>query len=123
MNAKKSNGENAEALAADYLCQQGLKIRQRNYHCRSGELDLIAEHKSGDEIELVIVEVRYRGAGAAVDAASSVDVHKQRRIISATGHFLSHNPSLAEQPLRFDVVAISGSLTQPEILWIRDAFQ
>lgn len=120
---KQNDGDAAEAIAADWLVGKGLKIRLKNYHCRSGEIDLIAERVCDGETELVIVEVRYRGSGAAMDAASSVDAHKQRRIISATAHFLSANSALADTALRFDVLAISGQLSKPDILWIQDAFQ
>ncbi len=120
---KQNDGDAAEAIAAAWLIKKGLKIRLQNYHCRSGEIDLIAEQIGDSESELVIVEVRYRGNGAAVDAVSSVDARKQRRIISATAHFLASNPALADTPLRFDVLAMSGRLNKPDILWIQDAFQ
>jgi len=116
---RQRSGERAEQWAANWLIQQGCTVRERNYRCRHGEIDLIAEQRG----ELIIVEVRYRGSGAAVDAATSVDSHKQQRLIAAASHFLSRNPDLAEQPLRFDVLALSGSLNRPETLWIQDAFQ
>ena len=45
-----------ESLAADFLERQGLKILERNYRCRFGEIDLVA----ASDAVLVFVEVRAR---------------------------------------------------------------
>ena len=37
-----NRGAAAEALAARFLQAQGLRIIERNYRCRGGEIDLIA---------------------------------------------------------------------------------
>jgi putative endonuclease len=38
----RAHGDRAEEAAAIFLQQQGLIITGRNYHCRFGEIDLIA---------------------------------------------------------------------------------
>ena len=49
-------GARAEQLCAELLCRSGLRILARNWRCRHGEIDLIAEEGR----TLVFAEVRYR---------------------------------------------------------------
>ncbi|MSQ89752.1 MAG: YraN family protein, partial [Betaproteobacteria bacterium] len=64
-------GARAEELCAELLRKSGLKVLARNWRCRHGEIDLVAE----DRGTLVFVEVRYRrderfgGAAESVTAA------------------------------------------------------
>lgn len=112
-------GQSWEAHAARYLAEQGLAIIERGYRCRLGELDLICT----DDDCLVIVEVRARRAGSLVSARESVDVHKQRRIMLATRHYLMRHPAWNSGQIRFDVIAIEGiDGDRPRIEWIRHAF-
>ena len=53
---KRQAGAEYEARAAEWLEQQGLCILERNFYCRQGEVDLVAE----DGAYLVFVEVKYR---------------------------------------------------------------
>ena len=62
-----------EQQAADWLCQRGLSLLARNYHCRFGELDLVMLE---DQI-LVFVEVRQRSHSQFGGAAASVTPSKQ----------------------------------------------
>ncbi len=39
--ARNDSGTLAEALAANYLQSRGLRLIERNYRCRLGEIDLI----------------------------------------------------------------------------------
>lgn len=112
----KVAGDNAEGQACDYLQQQGLKLIERNYRTRRGEIDLIMRH---DET-LVFVEVRLRDSDRFGSAAESVTPHKQRRIIAAAQHYLLQKPGTPV--CRFDVLAISGKKTR-SIDWIVNAFQ
>ncbi|MGI9307144.1 MAG: YraN family protein, partial [Gammaproteobacteria bacterium] len=52
-------GKNAEQTAAAFLQKRGLRVLQKNYRSRRGEIDIIAE----DGQTLVFVEVRRRGGG------------------------------------------------------------
>lgn len=92
----------AEDTAARYLQQHGLKLLDRNYRCRFGEIDLILQ----DQKTLVFVEVRLRGNQDFGGAAASIDAHKQAKLIRAAQHYLaglSHVP-----PCRFDAVLLSS---------------
>lgn len=117
----KHMGNWGEALAAEYLRKQGYRLLATNYHCRAGELDLIA---TKDSI-LAFVEVKTRQDNQLGAGRAAVDTRKQQRIIVAALHYLSRYPALGLQP-RFDVVEIiapQGIQTkQPHILYLENAF-
>ncbi len=108
-------GTHAEDLAQRHLEAAGLQCRDRNVHCRGGELDLIM--MDGDC--LVFVEVRKRSRDDYGAAAESVTASKRRRLVGAARYYL-HRHGAHERPCRFDVVTIDG---RGNIAWLRDAFR
>ncbi len=112
--AHLDSGNQAEQQALLFLQNKGLKLVEKNYRCRSGELDLVMQDKSG----LVIVEVRFRQSEKFGGALESITAKKQSRIISATEHYIMTNQ--INTGIRFDVIAISGN---HQIQWIQNAFQ
>ena len=110
-----SVGRQAEARAAKFLEEKyAYKILQKNYTCRLGEIDLIAEERG----TLVFAEVRLRsGRGLFGGAAESVTAAKRARLIAAARLYLARRP---EADCRFDVFLIDGEPQQ--VRWIRDAF-
>ena len=107
-------GEKAEEQAYNFLITKGFKPVFRNYRCKLGEIDLIME----DDKALVFIEVRYRKTDKFGSALESITAKKQSRIIAATQCYLAANRT--DQPVRFDVVAISGDNS---LNWVRNAFQ
>jgi len=109
-------GKSKEKLACQYLEEKGFKLIEKNYYCRRGEIDLIMR----DQDSLVFVEVRYRKNANFGSALESVNTKKQKCLIFSAEHYLqqTHTPLAA----RFDVVAISGSDTNPVIDWVKNAF-
>lgn len=114
---KRLTGRRAEQKAERYLKSQGLKLVQRNWHCRHGEIDLIMR----DDEYLVFVEVRMRSASAFADGVASVDHFKQVKLGQAAAIFLSEQPRWQQHPCRFDVIGIEGE--GGSIHWIRNAFE
>ena len=110
------SGAEAEDLACAWLQARGLRLRERNYRSRRGEIDLIMQ--DGDQ--LVFVEVRYRRNSRYGSAAESVTTAKQTRLISAASRYLQDQSGALA--CRFDVLALSG-LKGERVDWIRDAFQ
>jgi putative endonuclease len=110
----RAHGNLAEALAADHLQLRGLRLIERNYRCRLGEIDLIL----ADGPTLVFAEVRLRRNPDYGGAAASITAAKRQRILGAARHYLSGRP---ERPCRFDVVLLDG-LDPDRIEWIKDAF-
>lgn len=107
------NGRHGEELALKYLKQRGLKLLERNYASRHGEIDLVMQ----DQDTLVFVEVRYRKHDGFGGAAESIDYRKQSRIANTAEGYLQAHPWRGA--CRFDVVAIEGT-AKPQ--WIVGAF-
>jgi putative endonuclease len=107
-------GEAAEQFAADFLQRQGMKITLRNYRCRFGEIDLIAQ----DGKTLVFIEVKSRRAENFGGAAASITHDKRDKLLRAARHYLAQHGKAP--PCRFDAVLIRGE--PPQIEWIRNAF-
>ncbi len=115
----RAHGASAERTAAHFLQTQGLNILQRNYQCKVGELDIVAEE--GDC--LVFVEVRQRSHSRYGGALGSVDVRKQQRLARAASHFLLKHPQWQSSPCRFDVIALQRPQSPlEECQWVRNAF-
>lgn len=113
-------GQQAEEAAHQYLCQRGLRLIQKNYRCKLGEIDLIMR----DADSLVFVEVRYRKTSAYGSAAASVDLRKQQKLVKTATHYLMWHKLSQQTPCRFDVVAIKPCVDSvSEISWLKDAFQ
>jgi putative endonuclease len=115
---RKLFGASAEDAALRYLISHKLKLIERNYRCRSGEIDLVML----DGHTLALIEVRYRADATFGGAAASVTWHKQRRIISASRHLLLTRPEVRRFPARFDVVAVTPAAKGMQVEWIRAAF-
>ena len=113
-----SRGAGAEQIACGWLTAGGVRIKQQNFHCRFGEIDIIAEH--GDT--LCFIEVRYRKTRAYGDAAESVTQTKRRRLAQTARHYLMRHPAEYRRPCRFDIIAMHGNMAAPEIDWHQNAF-
>lgn len=108
-----------ERRAEFFLRDRGLKILERNFRCRLGEIDLVAE----DGNQLVFVEVRYRRSGRHGSGAESVGRRKQGRIASAAALYLARHRRQATRVCRFDVISVSDEDGPGRFEWIRNAFQ
>jgi putative endonuclease len=106
-------GARAEDLCAELLRGAGLLIVERNWRCRLGEIDLIAEERG----VLVFAEVRMRRTFGFGGAGESVTAAKRARLVAAARLYLSRRP---ETPCRFDVFLVDG--LAGDVKWIRDAF-
>lgn len=109
-------GTSGERRAEKLLRRRGLRLVDRNWHCRQGEVDLIM----ADGETLVFVEVRLRAPRGFADGAASVDTFKRRKLVQAASMYLADHPVWQEAACRFDVVSIDGD--SGGIDWIRDAF-
>ena len=93
-------GREGEAKAAEYLRKKRYEIIGANYHCRFGELDLIAKKR-----ELVIfVEVKLRKNDRFGAAADAVTMSKRDKLKKAALSWLAATDCTA--PTRFDVIEI-----------------
>ncbi len=99
--SKKRIGDRGEDAAAAYLERAGMTIVERNWRCKSGEVDIIAL----DGEVLVMCEVKTRRSTAKGTPDEAVTPAKQRRYARLANAYLQH-AGLADQQLRFDVVSI-----------------
>lgn len=106
-------GARAEDLCAELLRRAGLVLVERNWRCRHGEIDLIAEERG----TVVFVEVRMRSSRGFGGAAESVTAAKRSRLLAAARLYLARRP---QSPCRFDVFLVDGPAWH--VQWIRDAF-
>ena len=118
-------GHDAEQQACEHLQGQGLRLLERNYRSRFGEIDLIMRHAD----TLVFVEVRYRRSSRFGSPAETVDARKQARIRATAEHYLQQHPQRVGVSCRFDVVCVTPATdkdarhTPPCTLnWLPDAF-
>jgi putative endonuclease len=112
-------GARFEQRALERLERSGLKLVERNWRTRFGELDLVMR----DGETLVFVEVRYRHDLRFGGGAASVGPAKRAKLTRAAQGFLQAHPQLATMPCRFDVVAFDGDANAPHHEWRRAAFE
>jgi len=111
-------GAEGERAAEKFLRRQRYTIVERNYRCRSGEVDLIALDRS----TVVFVEVKtrtQRGFGSPLEA---VDPRKQRQVQRAAQHYLSEK-RLHDRDARFDVVGVWVEKGQVCCELVKNAFE
>lgn len=115
-------GKLGEDAAAEELARRGYRLRARNYRCRGGEADLVAE----DGEILVFGEVKTRSTLRYGLPHEAVNRAKRRRLVLAAEAYLHAHAAesgLEDRPVRFDVVEIivlKGEIAGIEV--IRNAF-
>jgi putative endonuclease len=110
-------GEAGEELACEHLRARGLKVLARNYRCRVGEIDVVAD----DGGTLVFVEVKERGDDSHGSAVEAVTALKRRRVVRAARIYAAvHGRS--DSPVRFDVLAIDWGPEGPRVRHDAGAF-
>lgn len=113
MNKRKA-GADYERQAAEYLAENGMRILDRNFRCRQGEIDLIGRHEG----YLVFVEVKYRSTSEKGYALEAVDYRKQCRICGVADYYRYTHGLGDDTSVRYDVVGVQGTQVQ----WIKNAF-
>lgn len=103
MTAKRNQavGAYGEEIAARHLREAGLVILDRNWHCRHGEIDIVAR----DDSTLVICEVKTRTSvrhGGPFEAVTARKANRLRRL--AVCWLEEHQVQPAA--LRIDVVSV-----------------
>ena len=109
-------GEDAAVIA---LRRRGYRMRDRNFRCPLGELDLIAEYRG----VIVFVEVKTRTTAEFGVPFEAISPRKQMRLTRLATYYLVRR-RLLDRPCRFDAVSVvvgpDGRVQRVEIL--PDAF-
>ena len=110
---KRQIGSIGEDMAVEFLKSRGVKILERNYQNRFGEIDIIGR----EDNTLLFIEVKYRKNESfgypleAVGFAKREKIRKMARFFLNENHYYHYN-------IRFDCIGIIGS----QIDWIKGAF-
>lgn len=117
MTGAKARGDRGEALTAEHLRAQGYRIVEKNWRCRMGEIDLIAE-KDG---MLCFVEVKLRSGLRYGLPREFVTAKKQEKLRAAALLYLSERE--LDGLARFDVAEVYADPDgTARIEYIEDAF-
>ncbi|MFK4370231.1 putative endonuclease [Paenibacillus sp. RC82] len=98
---RKAKGALGEQAAASFLENLGYRIIERNWRCRSGEMDLIA---SREDI-LVFIEVRSRSSSNYGTPAESITARKITQVRQTAAVYL-HMNGIGDVPIRFDMISV-----------------
>lgn len=112
--SSQSLGREAEEAACQYLTAQHLKILERNYRTRQGEIDIIAQ----EDDCIVFIEVRYRSSTDFGTSLETVDERKLLKINRAAMHYLHTKKGYDRMMYRFDVIGFDHNLSSPQ--WIKN---
>ncbi|WP_034772716.1 YraN family protein [Lachnoanaerobaculum saburreum] len=110
---KRQIGSIGEDMAVEFLKSRGVKILERNYQNRFGEIDIIGR----EDNTLLFIEVKYRKNESfgypleAVGFAKREKIRKMARFFLNENHYYHYN-------IRFDCIGIIGL----QIEWIKGAF-
>lgn len=110
-------GARGEALAVEYLTRMGLRIVDRNWRCRYGELDVIAADDATRTV--VFVEVKTRTGDGYGGLAHAVTPRKVRRLRRLAGLWLAAGDR-RWAAVRIDMIGVRiGRRRTPEISHLR----
>ncbi|GBU28786.1 hypothetical protein R84B8_02348 [Treponema sp. R8-4-B8] len=98
-------GKVGEEKAAAALETAGMKIIDKNYRSKTGEIDIIAL----DGETIVFVEVKTWSSLGMEDLQYSIDNKKQNKIIKTAKYFLSENRKYSNMAIRFDVIFVKNN--------------
>ena len=101
MRAKDALGRYGEDVAAQHLVDQGMRILDRNWRCKIGEIDIVAL----DGSSVVVCEVKTRGGygfGSPLEAITAAKAARLRRLAGCWLADQSGHPN----EIRFDLIGV-----------------
>lgn len=107
-------GTRYEEKAASYLMERGVKILERNFRIRSGEIDIIGL----DGNTYIFVEVKYRKSTSYGSPVEAVNYKKQQVICRVATLYQKIKKLPINGSFRFDVISILDN----QITWYKNAF-
>ena len=102
MAFRKKLGKFGENLACKYLKNNGFEIIERNYQCRYGEIDIIAEKEN----TIYFFEVKSRRIYSFGEPEESITSDKVNKIVLSAKYYLN-NKKLYNLSCQFDAIAIN----------------
>ena len=103
MYFRQEIGRWGEKIACEYLEKNNYKIIEKNFSCKQGEVDIIAQDIG--KKELVFIEVKTRSNFKYGNPADSVNNTKQKHIKNTIKYYLYKN-NIQNIAIRIDVIEI-----------------
>ncbi|MBP1564869.1 MAG: YraN family protein [Oscillospiraceae bacterium] len=114
---KRDLGNKGEDAVCRYIEKYGYRIIERNFVCKKGEIDIIAENDD----TIAFIEVKSRKEDSMVSGAEAVNYTKKMRIIKTAAYYTYKNP-LTKQP-RFDIAEVILKNNIPSLIrYYKSAF-
>ena len=104
MDTRKT-GIKGEEIALDWLKKQNVKIVEKNFLSRFGEIDIIGIK----EKTLIFYEVKYRRNNNYGDGHTSINEKKKSKLVKTAMFFLLTNKDYMKLDMRFDAIIINES--------------
>lgn len=101
--ANKETGSEGENAATAFLISSGYRVIERNFRCKGGEVDIVAQAPGTGC--LVFAEVKARRTLSHGLPQQAVNAFKQRQISKAALTWLAKNRQ-HDRDARFDVIAV-----------------
>ncbi len=117
MMDRKSLGQKGEDIACKALKKDRYKILEKNYRCRQGEIDIIAEDRKG---VLCFVEVKAKSSDSFGLPEEAVTSRKQRNLLAAAFKYIE-SKGIKSKDMRFDVVTVDLGSNKTRL--IKNAFE
>ncbi|MBN2267465.1 MAG: YraN family protein [Candidatus Babeliaceae bacterium] len=114
---RKATGRMGEEMVADYLVTRGFVISRRNFFCRGGEIDIVAQNRT----HRLFVEVKTR-LHAYFATSEVVNGAKQKKIIAAAYRYNAENQHECPLVYRFDVAILEREGEMYTLNYIENAF-
>jgi putative endonuclease len=115
---RAEKGKCGENAAAEYYQDLGIRIVERNFRRREGEIDIIA--REGETV--IFAEVKTRTNTSYGLPGEAITLTKKRNISRVASIYLMEN-GLDDVPARFDVLEVILSGDHAEVRLIQDAFE
>ena len=112
---KRELGKKGEGLACKALEKEGYRIIDKNFSCKQGELDIIAEEKG----TICFIEVKSRTSISYGLPEESVTNWKQRKLLKVAFIYIEKK-RIKPMDMRFDIVSVDLKTNETRI--IRNAF-
>ena len=80
-------GDRGEIAACGFLQKKGYEILQKNYKCKIGEVDVIAQRKG----RLAFIEIKTRTNGQFGAPQEAVDLKKQEKLFNLAQWYFKKN--------------------------------
>lgn len=111
-------GKKGEETAIFFLKKKKIKIVEKNFYSKHGEIDIIGLEKK----TLVFYEVKYRKSNFFGESVFSITDKKKKKLIKTALFFLMRNKMYEKYDKRFDAVLINDFKNDFKISFIKNIF-